>query len=165
MLFLDYVGQQQLWIWNRSLWHFTKSLLWRTLPFLLPYICPLPLLPKSLLFFTQSSVSEGIFHNSRCFHNDVSCLHAQWFLHRSLMYEKHISFYKTCLGCAAKGELIRLLTGRGIQKLQIQCQLKTTANQKLVVKLNFVLPCHKAVALRNTQNIGTLAELTVETLS
>lgn len=164
MLFLDYVGQQQLWIWNRSLWHFTKSLLWRTLPFLLPYSCSLPLLPQSLLIFTQSSVNEGISHNSRCFHNDVLSLHAQWFLHRSLMYEKHISFCKICLGCAAKGEVIRLLTGRGIQKLKIQWQFKTMANEKLVVKRNFVF-CPKAVALRNTLNIGTLAELTVETLS
>lgn len=68
------------------------------------------------------------------------------------MYEKHISFYKTCLGCAAKREVIRLLAVRGSQNLQIQWKFKTMANEKLVVKLNFVLRCHKAVALRNTKN-------------
>lgn len=68
------------------------------------------------------------------------------------MYEKHISFYKTCLGCGAKREVIRLLTVRGSQNLQIQWKFKTMANEKLVVKLNFVLCCHKAVALRNTKN-------------
>lgn len=80
----------------------------------------------------------------------LACMHSDFF-RESLMYEKHISFYKTCLGCAAKREVIRLLAIKGIQKLQIQWQLKAMANEKLVVKLNFVLYCHKAVALRNTK--------------
>lgn len=121
------------------------------LSFLLPYFCP-PLLPlKSLLVFTQSSVNEGIFCNSRrLFPNDLSCLHAQWFLQRiSNVWETHFLLQNLSWLCCKK--VIRLLAIRGIQKLQIQWQLKAMANEKLVVKLNFVLYCHKAVALRNTK--------------
>lgn len=71
------------------------------------------------------------------------------------MYPKGtISSYKSRVDLFAKGEVIQLLSVRGIWKLKIQWRLK--ANQKPVVKLNFWLFGYRAVALVNTLNIGDI---------
>lgn len=112
---------------------------------------------RSLPIFTQGSANEGLLLNSsRLYHNDLSSLHAQWFFFlRTLMYPKDtISFYKSRVDLFAKGEVIQLLSVRGIWKLKIQWWLKT--NQKAVVKLSFWLFGYRAVALVNTLNTGDI---------
>lgn len=128
---------------------------------------PLPAPPapiRSLPVFTHSIVNEGVFLNSiRLYHSDLSFLHTVISAENPNVRESHF-FYKNCVDLSAKREIIRLLAVRGIQKLKIQWQKLRLIKTWLWTWI-FDFFCYKAVALRNTPNIGALTELTTGTPS
>lgn len=77
-----------------------------------------------------------------------ACMHSDFFRDLECMRSTFPST-KPFLVVLQKREVIRLLAVRGIQKLQIQWQLKTMANEKLVVKLNCVLLLSQSCGFKN----------------